>query len=390
MKGKSSLVIWQMVGLLALGIDAAGAEHHRATRLGGLATRFAPPLATPEDLRARFRDPQLKPDIASVLDQWGWKGNLDDLHRAAQTHPIAEVSIPVGHTMPFMSSRERGKPVCLRQVLWAGKEPISAYAFTFASNGRRYRCVTPKPCSNFFLEDLGDDDRHQLALDCSAPEQMVLGCPVRLCMTLRNAGNVIEPKTTLALPAPAGGRIVSASDPGVVTEAGATWEISNLAPNATRQICAVVAADALGSVSFQPSARGTKAGPVQSACRSKVIGVPAILLEVGDLEDPIEIGKEVTYEIRVTNQGTADGTNIRLVCRLPASQEYVSGSGATPIRASAGVLEVDPYPSLASKARVSWRIVTKALRADDARFRVELSSDQFNPPINEVESTQQY
>ena len=53
--------------------------------------------------------------------------------------------------MPFMSSREDGKAICLRNILWAGTEPISACAFDFSSNGRRYRCVMPKPCSNFFV-----------------------------------------------------------------------------------------------------------------------------------------------------------------------------------------------------------------------------------------------
>ena len=61
--------------------------------------------------------------------------------------------------MPFMSSREAGKAICLRNVTWAGKEPIHAYAFTFASNGRLYRCITPKPCSNFFVVDLGPEPK---------------------------------------------------------------------------------------------------------------------------------------------------------------------------------------------------------------------------------------
>ena len=63
--------------------------------------------------------------------------------------PVTEIKMPVGTRMPFMSSRENGKPVTLRDVLWAGDEPISAYVFEFASKGRRYRCVTPRPCSNF-------------------------------------------------------------------------------------------------------------------------------------------------------------------------------------------------------------------------------------------------
>ena len=144
---KLALVLAILPGATAL------AEQHRATHLGNLATRFAPTLVTPDDLRARFADEKLKPDFAEILRQWGWTGNLADLFAAAATNEITEVQIPVGDTMPFMSSRENGRPICLRNVTWAGKEPISAFAFTFTSNGRHYRCITPKPCSNFFVED---------------------------------------------------------------------------------------------------------------------------------------------------------------------------------------------------------------------------------------------
>ncbi len=40
-----------------------------------------------------------------------------------------------------MSSRKNGKPILLREVLWAGPEPIDDYEFYFDSQGRRYRLV---------------------------------------------------------------------------------------------------------------------------------------------------------------------------------------------------------------------------------------------------------
>ena len=140
--------------LLVLGLPllcaASALAQHRATRLGHPATRFAPTMHTPEDLRDRFRDEKLRPDIASILAQWGWAGNLEDLHRAALTQEISEWPIPIGTRMPFMSSRKDGAPICLRDVLWAGTEPAPAYAFTFSSRGQRYRCITPKACSRGF------------------------------------------------------------------------------------------------------------------------------------------------------------------------------------------------------------------------------------------------
>lgn len=379
-------------GLALLFCAPAQGQQHRATRLGSPATRFALPLATPEDLRARFQDGKLRPDIASILHQWGWMGNLEDLCGAARTNEISEVTIPIGARMPFMSSRENGQPICLRDVLWAGKEPIKAYAFNCVSNGRRYRCVTPKACSNFYLEDLGPYIKRAPALEivCAAPAQVLAGRPVEVCLTLFNTGNAPEPKAFITLPIPPGATVRSATEDGVSSPEQITWEVPDLAPNASKQVRAFLVMRQPGLLSFTPAVRGTIARPAQTDCETRIMGVPAILVEVVDLEDPIEVGQQVTYVITVTNQGDSAVTNIRLLCTLPASQEFVSGTGVTAVRAQDRTITMEPLSTLAGKAVASWQVVTKALQADDSRIHVDFRSDEFEKPIPREESTQLY
>jgi hypothetical protein len=144
---------------LALGVLAvtAEAQQHKATRLGNPATRFAKPLKKADDLRVLLRADKMKGDVAAVLSEVGWKGNIEDLDRAAATAEISEFKVPTGTRLPFMASRKNKKPHALIDVLWAGKKPVDAFAFEFSSNCVRYRLVTPKACSNFWLEDLGKD-----------------------------------------------------------------------------------------------------------------------------------------------------------------------------------------------------------------------------------------
>ncbi len=485
---------WLVLLTLCLALGPAHAEH-RATRLGNPAFRFAPPLKTPDDLRARFRSEALRPDIAEILRQWGWRGDLADLHAAAQRADIDDIRLPVGTRMPFMSSRENGRPICLKDVVWAGREPVEAYAFTFSSRGRRYRCVTPKPCSNFYVEDIGSakpelllvksapaeagtcapfelrlvyrnvgsvpatqvrlvdqlppgmsaatgdsaptwdlgtldpgqgreirvpvtasqpgtftnlaqitcaegisataravTEVHAaaLALECSAPPEVYAGRPLNVCLTLRNTGNGTEPKAVARLPLPPAVTLVSATAGGTLVDGAVVWEVADLEPGASRELCARLSRRELGAVDFAPVAAGSCGVPASGACVSKVVGIAAILLEVVDLEDPIQVGHDVTYEIRVTNQGSATGTNIRLVCALPASQQFASGEGASPVQASGQTVTMDVLPSLEAKAVATWKLVVKAVAEDDARFQAELSSDQFEHVIHENESTQQY
>ncbi len=368
------------------------AQQHRATRLGHPATRFAPTMHTPEDLRSRFRDEKLRPDIASILAQWGWAGNLDDLHRAALSAEISEWPIPVGWRMPFMSSRKDGAPICLRDVLWAGDAPAPAYAFTFSSRGQRYRCITPKACSNFFLVDLGPEPKTvpALALSCQAPAREFTGRPVKICFTLRNSGDAPEPRTTLTLPIPAGATVTSATEGGIASADRVTWEIANLAPNTSREVCAIFTMSKPGRTDFKPVASGTAAGFAHCECHTLIIGVHALGVEVVDLADPIEVGKVVTYVISITNQGDQPGTNIRVVCTVPDSQEFVFGNGTSAVQAQGRTVTMQVLPVLEGKATATWRVLTKALRPDDSRFRVEYSSDQFEKPIREDEATRLY
>jgi uncharacterized repeat protein (TIGR01451 family) len=390
MKYKASTIFALAVGLFVLTTAVVRAEEHFATRLGNPATRFAPTMHTPDDLRARFRDPKLAPDIAAILRQWGWTGNLNDLRAAAATAEISDVKIPVGTVMPFMSSREGGKPVCLRNVHWVGKEPVSAYAFNFTSNGRRYRCVTPKPCSNFFLEDLGPEPKAELALDCSAPEAIPAGRPVRVCLTLQNTGDGAAAKSTLTLPVPAGVTVLGASEGAVTNTDRITWEVADLAPNTGKQLCAYFIAAQPGTLAFNSTATRAPGQPLHSECSTRIFGINAILVEVVDLADPIEVGKEVTYVITVTNQGKTPATNVRVVCTLPASQDYVSGSGDTTVSDADRTITMAPLPTLAGKAVATWQVVTKATAVADSRFKLEVVTDQFEKPITREESTQLY
>ncbi|HPC62261.1 MAG TPA: hypothetical protein PKX23_16495 [Verrucomicrobiota bacterium] len=380
------------VAVLLGGFDNARvlAEQHRATRLGNPATRFAPPVQTAEDLRARLLDLQLRPDIASILRQWGWEGNLDDFFRALATAEIREIEIPVGTTLPFMSSRKDGRPVCLRNVLWAGDAPAPAFVFEFVSNGRQYRCVTPKACSNFLLEDIGLEPKSLLAIDCAAPAEVLVGRPIEVCLTVRQMGNVTEPKTTVSLSLPPNATPKQMSAGGVLGAGRMSWELDGLAPGVAYRRCVVLEGSTPETMSFTATAAGAGGQSAQSSCGTKVVGIPAILIEVVDLEDPVEVGQEVTYEIRVTNQGSAPGTQVRLVATLPPTQRFVAGSGETAVAAEGQTVRVVALPLLAPKATAKWRLVVKAVGAADARLKVELTSDQFESPITEEESTRQY
>ena len=153
-KFTASLAAALTLGFFAVSVDA---QQHRATRLGNPATRFAKPLKKADDLRVLLRAEKMKADIAVVLAEVGWAGDQADLDRAAAAAEITTIPVAPGTRLPFMAARKNGKPYAMRDVLWAGRQPIDAFGFEFTSKCVRYRLVTPKACSNFWVEEIGKD-----------------------------------------------------------------------------------------------------------------------------------------------------------------------------------------------------------------------------------------
>lgn len=163
-----------------------------------------------------------------------------------------------------------------------------------------------------------------------------------------------------------------------------------MAPKASKQLCATFVVENPGTFTVSSKARGACASEVSTSCRTRIAGIPAILLEVVDLEDPIEVGKNETYQIRVTNQGSAPATNVRITCTLEDAQQYVSASGQTPATVKGNAIIMAPVSSIPPKGQATWRVVVRAVKAGDVRFTVKMTSDQLTRSVDETESTNQY
>ena len=62
-------------------------------------------------------------------------------------------------------------------------------------------------------------------------------------------------------------------------------------------------------------------------------GIAAILFQVADTADPIEVGGETTYEVHVVNQGSKAAANVRLAVDLAAGVEAAGRRRAHALRA---------------------------------------------------------
>ncbi|MDR4496737.1 MAG: hypothetical protein MRK02_02245 [Candidatus Scalindua sp.] len=230
-----------------------------------------------------------------------------------------------------------------------------------------------------------------LTVTKTCPAKRYLGRNITYNIVVTNEGNGPAVNTTLDDCIPLNTTMVSASDGATVTERGALWDLGTLQPQESREVSVTVRADNLGEAENCALASAECADSVKDCCVTVVSGIPAILLEVIDLADPIEIGANETYEIRVTNQGTATDTNVSIVCSLESgTMEYVSSDGPTTASTTGNIVTFAPLPALASKNTATWRVIVRAVGEGDVRFKVVLNSDQLDRDVQETESTNFY
>ncbi|HOQ05589.1 MAG TPA: CARDB domain-containing protein [Anaerohalosphaeraceae bacterium] len=216
------------------------------------------------------------------------------------------------------------------------------------------------------------------------------GRRVEYTITVANKGDGVARNTVVTDMIPTGVEQLQVSGGGTQSGGLITWNVGDLAPGASKQFTVSYVPTALGKISNTATAKAVCAQDVSKSASVEIRGIPALLLEVVDVADPIEVGQNETYVITVTNQGTATATNLKIVCMLEDTMQFVSADGATKGSAEGNKVTFAPLASLNAKAKASWKVTVKAAKEGDVRFGVVLNADQLDRDVQETESTHFY
>lgn len=168
----------------------------------------------------------------------------------------------------------------------------------------------------------------------------------------------------------------------------AVWKIAQLNAGEKQTFNVAATSGAAGSRCNNVSV-STKEGLKESSQACTLWkGVAAILLETKDDPDPLQVGESTTYTIRVTNQGTADDTNVKVVAKF--AKEIDPASASTGGTISGKTVSFAPIARLAPKQSVTYTISAKAVSVGDHRLNVDLTSDILAEPVTHEESTHVY
>jgi hypothetical protein len=108
-----------------------------------------------------------------------------------------------------------------------------------------------------------------------------------------------------------------------------------------------------------------------------------------DSEDPVAVGDQFTYTIKVLNQSEGNTLhNMTIVGLVPGDQMvYVSADGPTSFTVVGQEVRFGSVATLAPGATVEFHIKVKATAAGSAVFNATMRWDEFGEPIVNQEGT---
>jgi uncharacterized repeat protein (TIGR01451 family) len=222
---------------------------------------------------------------------------------------------------------------------------------------------------------------------------MVRGEPT-FTLEVSNPGNATTPNVQAAVSFPDGLEFVSASDSGNY-EPGSrtvTWNMGPQPAGAKRALTFKLRAAVAGKIEV----RAVAAAPIRvddkpldarTSAMLQVDGVAAVAFEVVNLDNPAEVGKDVTYEIRVLNQGTCPLTNVKLTAALMDGLAVTGVTGPAKYSQSGQTITFDAVPRLGVKADLVVRVKARAAAPGEMKCTVRLSCDNLKQPVVKEELT---
>jgi uncharacterized repeat protein (TIGR01451 family) len=166
------------------------------------------------------------------------------------------------------------------------------------------------------------------------------------------------------------------------------WNLGNLASGEER----IVKLTALGA---RPTTRGVVSGvltaspnlEVKKDNTIEVLGVPALRIETASDVNPIDVGRQVVYTIRITNQGTLPADQIQVVAEVPGLMRPLGGRGLQAATVSGNTVRFPPINNLPPNQVATLYVYAQAIDQGDARFRVSVQSPSLATPLITEEAT---
>lgn len=231
----------------------------------------------------------------------------------------------------------------------------------------------------------------KLDLQIEGPKIRHAGRRGRYAVKVSNPGNIATSNVRAKYRIPEGFELLEADRGGRRAADGTIeWFVGQLAPGESSVFTVTVRAKQLGTFTHQAGVVSEHGATKSADMTTRVEGVASLAITIQDRDDPVEVGQETLYEIRIANEGSRDATNVVLSCELPTGMKVTGVRGPVRYTTRNGVLEFAPLETLAAGKSSVYQVIVSATGGGSQRLRARLTSDSVREPLISEELTRVY
>jgi uncharacterized repeat protein (TIGR01451 family) len=232
----------------------------------------------------------------------------------------------------------------------------------------------------------------QLSLAVEGPKKRYLDRQATYTVSIANPGTASARDVELATYLPRGMQFVDANNNGEYDAAthSVRWLLEELPARERGSVQITTLPVEPGQQLLRVETTAERGVQAQKEEAILVEGAASIAFQVVDTADPIEVGGETTYEIRVTNQGSKEATNVQLAVSLPDGLKAIDADGPTRFTMNGRQVQFQALAQLPPKGETIYRIRVQCMAAGDHRCHVQLLSDDMRTPVTKEEGTRVY
>ncbi len=213
----------------------------------------------------------------------------------------------------------------------------------------------------------------ELDLRVQAPRESYLGRSVTYQLSVTNNSDVPALETVVEMPAPAGGLRFVSNDQEIPREVD-RYQVGRLDPGQTRTFGVTFEPSEKGMISTTATVTAYCADAVTKKIATQVSGVPAVQVSVVDRVDPVKVGENTVYDVRVINQGTEEDLNIQLTGELKGPLQFVEGTGPSQVSGQEGGVQFGPVERLAPGETAHWQVTAKGTEAGNGHLHIQFKT----------------
>lgn len=233
--------------------------------------------------------------------------------------------------------------------------------------------------------------RPSIEISKKGPPEQSVNKSARYQIVVTNTGDVDLDDVSVTDTVPSQATVVSAPQRSKMSGKTLTWVIPTLAAGQSQEFTVELSVCNPGEYCnrTQVSVPRENLSDSAEACTCWK-GIPALTLEIYDTEDPLCVGENVCYNIRVLNQGTGTDKDVKIVVNFPKEITPVTARGPTTYDISTSTVTFSPVKELPPGQIVQYQVTGKSISVGDARVEAQVTSELIDQPLTSGESTQVY